>query len=170
MISEQFSLFSVVTFPNDQCSGSSSTASQTVYGTCFSRSECSMKSGFADGNCASGFGSSSGLFICIFKKNVTLVFVGVCCVFLVTSCGSTVSNNCTYVQNPSYPSSYSTSGTCSYSVSPLNDEICQLRLDFDTLDLTESTAGACTDSFDTTTSSGRDYHSLCGTLSGQHGK
>ena len=93
-----------------------------------------------------------------------------CCVFLVTSCGSTVSNNCTYVQNPSYPSSYSTSGTCSYSVSPLNDEICQLRLDFDTLDLTESTAGACTDSFDTTTSSGRDYHSLCGTLSGQHGK
>ena len=93
-----------------------------------------------------------------------------CCVFLVTSCGSTVSNNCTYVQNPSYPSSYSTSGTCSYSVSPLNDEICQLRLDFDTLDLTESTAGACTDSFDTTTSSGRDYHSLCGTLSGQHGE
>lgn len=82
-----------------------------------------------------------------------------------------MSNNCTYIQNPSYPSSYSTSGTCSYSVSPVNDEICQLRLDFDTLDLTESlTTGACTDSFDTTTSSGREYHSLCGTLSGQHGK
>ena len=69
--------------------------------------ECSDKGGVADGNCASGF--------------------GVCCTFLVSDCGSTVSNNCTYIQNPSYPASYTTAGACEYSVTPQSNEICQLR-------------------------------------------
>ena len=69
-----FSLFTVVTFPNEwvhilkqlenlyyfdyfsQCTGQSSTSSLPVYGTCFSASECSTKGGTADGNCAAGFG------------------------------------------------------------------------------------------------------------------
>ena len=100
------------------------------------------------GNCAAGF--------------------GVCCTFLVDECGSTLYNNCTYIQNPTYPSTYSTTGSCAYSVSPLNSEICQLRLDLDNFDLTESTAGACTDAFDVTAGSSRDYFSLCGTNSGYH--
>ena len=53
-------------------------------------------------------------------------------------------------------------------MSPLNSEICQLRLDLDNFDLTESTAGACTDAFDVTAGSSRDYFSLCGTNSGYH--
>merc|ERR1719410_327922 len=89
-----FSLFSVVTFPNNQCTAKSSTSSTPVYGTCFSNSECTSKGGTVDGNCAAGF--------------------GVCCTFLVSTCGTTITNNCTYIQNPSYPSSYTTAGSCEY--------------------------------------------------------
>merc|ERR550532_2745795 len=143
------SLFSVVTFPNDQCTGASASSSQTVLGTCFSSTECTNKAGKADGNCASGF--------------------GVCCVFTITTCGATVSNNCSYIQNPNYPSSES-SGDCSFNISPLNADICQLRLDFDNFDITETApiTGACTDTFDVTSGSSRDYFALCGTLTGQH--
>merc|ERR1712029_1191836 len=126
------SLFSVVTFPNDECTGSSSSSSQSVLGTCFSSTECNNKGGKADGNCASGF--------------------GVCCYFLVNTCGATVSNNCSYIQNPNYPSSESSD--CSFSITPLNADICQIRLDFD--------------NFDITGGSSRDYYTLCGTLSGEH--
>ena len=40
--------------------------------------ECSERSGAASGTCAAGF--------------------GVCCVFLTSSCGSTVKENCTYIR------------------------------------------------------------------------
>ena len=89
--------------------------------------------------------------------------------FRVNTCGATVTNNCTYIQNPAYPSSES-SGSCSFSVQPLNSDICQLRLDFDNFDLTETSTnvGTCVDTFDVTSGSSRDYFSLCGTLTGQH--
>ena len=134
-----------------QCTGVSSTSSLAIFGTCFSVTECRSKGGSADGNCAAGF--------------------GVCCTFLANTCGSTVYNNGTYVQNPSYPSSYTTTGSCEYSVLPMNSHICQLRLDFDHFDLTDNVVGGvCTDSFDVTVGSSRDYYSLCGTNSGYHGK
>merc|ERR1711860_49116 len=47
-----FSLFSVVTFPNNQCTGSSSSSSQEVLGTCYAETECASKGGTVDGNCA----------------------------------------------------------------------------------------------------------------------
>jgi len=144
-----FSLFSVVTFPNEQCTGKSS-GSVEVLGTCFSKSECTSKGGSADGNCAAGF--------------------GVCCTFTINTCGATVSNNCSYIQNPNYPSSESTGTSCSFSVSPLSADICQLRLDFDNFDITETSPadGTCVDTFDVTSGSSRDYYALCGTLTGQH--
>jgi len=144
-----FSLFSVVTFPNNQCTAKSSTSSVTQYGTCLSNSECSSSGGSVDGNCASGF--------------------GVCCTYLVSDCSSSITKNCTYIQNPSYPSSYTTSGACAYNIAPISADICQLRLDLDNFDITEtSTTGACVDSFGVTTGSSRTYYDLCGTLSGQH--
>merc|ERR1719348_2531883 len=78
-----FSLFSIVQFPNEGCTSTSSTYDN---GTCFTASECSSKGGSAMGNCAAGF--------------------GVCCVFSVSASGSTVSTNCSYIVNPSYPSNY----------------------------------------------------------------
>ena len=50
---EAFSLFSIVQFPNQQCTASSSSS---TYGTCYTSSECTSKGGSSDGNCASGFG------------------------------------------------------------------------------------------------------------------
>merc|ERR1712141_369140 len=65
-----FSLFSIVQFPNQQCTGSSSS---TTYGTCYTSSECTAKGGSADGKCAAGF--------------------GVCCVIYTTTCGTSICTN-----------------------------------------------------------------------------
>ena len=90
---EQFSLFSVVQFPNDECTSSSSS---TINGTCYTNSECGSRGGAASGSCAAGF--------------------GVCCVISTTTCGSTISTNTTYIRNPGYPSSYTaTAGSCQYT-------------------------------------------------------
>jgi len=52
----------------------------------------------------------------------------------------------------------------------MSSDICQLRLDFQNFDLTETAPidGTCVDNFDITSGSSRDYFKLCGTLSGQH--
>jgi hypothetical protein len=142
---KMFSLFSVVTFPNNQCTAKSD---NDMFGTCYTQSECSTKGGSIDGNCAAGF--------------------GVCCTFTLSSCGSSVNQNCTYIQNPSYPTSYTTTGTCAFSVTPLSSEICQLRLDFTNFDIVETTLGVCTDSLTIAGPTGRNPMDLCGTLTGMH--
>ena len=119
-------------------------------GTCFTTSECSSKGGKVDGNCAAGF--------------------GVCCTFTFSSCGSSVTQNISYITNPNYPSAYTVTSTtsCTYSVTPLNSDICQLRLDLDTFNLASSTTdGSCTDTFAISVGD-MDYPDLCGINSGQH--
>jgi len=140
-----FSLFTIVNFPNDQCTAKSD---NTLYGTCYTASECTSKGGSADGNCAAGFGA--------------------CCTFTLSTCGTTVSQNITYIQNPSYPTGYTTTGTCTFSVTPLNTDICQLRLDFDNFDIVEDSTGICTDSLTIAGPTGRNPMDLCGTLTGLH--
>ena len=59
-------------------------------------------------------------------------------------------------------------------MTPLNSDICQIRLDLDKFVTTVATTGKCTDSFLVTGPSdsnglGRGG-GLCGTLTGQHGK
>jgi hypothetical protein len=117
-------------------------------GTCYAETECASKGGTVNGNCAAGF--------------------GVCCTFALSSCGSSVTQNITYIQNPSYPTSYTTTGTCVYSVTPVSSDICQLRLDFDNFDLVETTTGVCTDSLTISGPTGRNPMDLCGTLTGFH--
>jgi len=104
-----FSLFNVVQFPNDVCTTTSQTFTK---GTCLASSECSSKSGTATGNCAAGF--------------------GVCCVFSISTCGSTIKENCTYITNPGFPNTYSTTGSCDFTVEKSSADICQLRLEFNT--------------------------------------
>merc|ERR1712241_47828 len=140
-----FSLFSVVTFPNSQCTAKSDT---TEYGTCYTASECTSLGGTTDGNCAAGF--------------------GVCCTFSTSTCGTGITQNCTYISNPSYPTTYTTAGSCSHAITPVNSDICQMRLDFTNFDITETTAGVCTDSFAMTGPSGQNPLNLCGTLTNQH--
>jgi len=151
----QFSLFSIVTFKNDQC-----TTAGGLKGTCMTASECST-TGTASGNCAASF--------------------GVCCYIKVSTCGGVVSRNCTYIESPGFPSDYSTAGDCSYTVNRCQDDICQIRLDFTSVSLqqpkatgTATTDGDCSDTIlDITgglsaSSIFSNPPDLCGTLTGQH--
>jgi len=106
------SLFSVVNFPNEAC-----TTTSGFNGTCLSSSECIGSGGEALGSCAQGFGT--------------------CCYFEITACGGSVTQNQTYLQNPSYPSSYTISAdtTCTYTFTKLNTRVCQIRLDFQQFEL-----------------------------------
>ena len=99
---EQLSLFSIVQFPNLECNTGDAT---TPYGTCLASSECSSKGGTSTGNCAAGF--------------------GVCCVVLVSTCGSSVSANTSYIRNPGYPSTYTptNAGTCTYTINKASDDV-----------------------------------------------
>jgi len=160
-----FSLFTIVNFKNDPCISSSSLSSgSTSYrnGTCYTSSECSNKGGSSKGNCASGF--------------------GVCCIFLYdTSSDTTINYNDTYIQNPSWPSTYGDTSSLTYTVNKCSDDICWLRLDFETftnvgLSATdEGGAGGaasptCTDTFtvSTGTSGTNNYPVICGDNTGQH--
>jgi len=145
---KQFSLFSVVQFPNDVCTSASSS---TTIGTCYTTSECTSRGGGAEGTCAAGF--------------------GVCCVISTSECSATVSTNNTYIRNPGYPTSYTptTTGTCTNTIKKMSDDICQLRLDFETMTgYTFTTAGACTATFQATGGSGRNPPAICGTNTGFH--
>ena len=53
IFSGQFGIFSVVQFPNNECTTQADT---TVKGVCMSADDCGSKGGVEDGNCASGFG------------------------------------------------------------------------------------------------------------------
>jgi len=156
---KSFSIFSVVNFQNTPCrsqdslpSGSSSNRN----GTCYTTSECSAKGGVASGNCASGF--------------------GVCCLFKVSAASSTINQNNTYIQNPSFPTVYTgTTNSLSYKVSKIASNICYLRLDFETFtiigpaDATEASGGKCaSDTFKITNPTMEFIPTICGKNTGQH--
>jgi len=111
---KHFSLFSVVTFKNEECTSDTTTNGNTPYGTCYSTTECNDKSGTASGNCAAGF--------------------GVCCIFLNTASASTatISENRTYLRNSEYPTyaSATAATTLAYTLNKMSSDICQIRLDF----------------------------------------
>merc|ERR1712045_526407 len=112
-LAKHFSLFSVVTFGNEECTSDSSVAGGATQGTCYSSTECSDKNGMSSGNCASGF--------------------GVCCVFLhTTAATATITENRTRLRNAEYPSitTATTAQTIAYTVNKMKSDICQIRLDF----------------------------------------
>jgi len=147
-----FSLFSVVTFPNDECT---TVMDPTMRGLCITAEECTDQGGTASGNCASGF--------------------GVCCFTTVTDAG-TITNNVTYIQNEGFPTAVLgtapvTAATRAFAVQG-GENICQVRFDFDTAVFAQPTDGGCaTDQItvtQTTSTIGNGFTNLCGTISGQH--
>jgi len=167
-LAKHFSLFSVVTFGNEECTSGSSISGGATTGTCYSSTECSDKNGMSSGNCASGF--------------------GVCCVFLNTAAvASTISENRTRLRNYDYPT-YQTATAAKnivYTVNKMKSDICQIRLDFDTFVIagpsvtTELIAAGANNCQDTLVLSTSDQTStaaspqlpvgvLCGALTGQH--
>ena len=89
-----------------------------------------------------------------------------------STCGATVTTNTTYIRNPSYPSSYtpSSTGSCTHTIDKVSDDVCQLRLDFQTMSgfATSTTAGLCSDSFAAAGQTGVDPPSICGTNTNYH--
>jgi len=144
-----FSLFSVVTFKNEECTTKMDT---TMNGICQSADDCSTSKGTASGNCASGF--------------------GVCCFHSTEVCSGTVtiSNNVTYIQSTNYPSTITTTAAkaCTYDVKGASN-ICQVRLDFDHAVFHAPSTGTCTtDKFTVTSPSGTNPPVICGTNTGNH--
>merc|ERR1712241_193639 len=161
---KHFSLFSVVTFKNEECTSESTLTGGARQGTCYTTTECSDKSGQKSGNCASGF--------------------GVCCVFLNTAAATaTVSENRTYLRNSEYPA-YTTATaatTIAYTIDKMNADICQIRLDFTNFVIAgpalsnENLAGTTTLTGRTNdyativaTSSTNLWPTICGNLYGEH--
>ena len=99
---------------------------------------------------------------------------GVCCVFTISDGGTSTSENCSYIQNPSYPSVYSATSSLTYTVEKCSDEVCAIRLDFETMTIAgpsataETNGGECTDSFVVTGTSGITTPTICGKNTGAH--
>ena len=59
--------------------------------------------------------------------------------------------NCSYIQNPNYPSPYGSTSTISWTVSKTQNDVCSLRFDFDSFTTAGPTAtddsNGCPDSF-----------------------
>jgi len=165
-LAKHFSLFSVVTFGNEECTSSTSVSGGATTGTCYSSTECSDKKGMSSGNCASGF--------------------GVCCVFLNTGAiSATISENRTRLRNAEFPSitTATTAQSIVYTINKMKSDICQIRLDFGTFIIagpsvtTEAIPAAsttiCQDSLVLATSdnsavTSSPFGTLCGALTGEH--
>jgi len=150
--SRAFSLFNVVKFKNSACQAAKDT---TLTGVCYTSEECSKNGGTADGNCAASF--------------------GVCCVLKVSTCGSSVTQNCSYIENVGYPTAITTAGTCAYTVKRCSSEICQVRLDFKNFVLAQpsaKTTGLCVDTFKVVAGAGTGTRitppTICGTNTNEH--
>eukprot|EP00093_Oithona_nana_P004803 04803.XXX_226673_223125_1 [CDS] Oithona nana genome sequencing. len=117
-------------------------ASNGKNGTCYTAAECSSRGGINEGSCAGGF--------------------GVCCYFEF-NCGRTTSENSTYFANPQSPQRI-----CNLMINRLNNEICQIRIDFETFDISPPDfRGQCSTDFFLVTG-GSPVPTLCGTNTGQH--
>ena len=88
-----------------------------------------------------------------------------CCSF-VTGCDTTTSQNGTYFTSPDpLPS------VCSLMITPLNDDICQVRVEFESLSLMDPDEdGKCKSEYVQLTGgvTGTSIPTLCGALDGQH--
>jgi len=156
------SVFTIVRFSADACVGFYTNR----WGECKAYANCYMDGGYGDGPCADGY--------------------GVCCLNFVTACQSNVKKNVSYIQNPDYPTGYSTTiNTCDYFVQKCDDSVCQVRLDFESLLLTSPVtnsapttpaalnsvqSGTCyTDTLNMVASSGDSFGPMCGLETGsQH--
>ena len=79
---------------------------------------------------------------------------GVCCLFIVTATSTTIDQNCTYIQNPIFPSVYSAATALTYTINKCSSDVCSGRLAFETFQirgpattLEAANAHNCLDSF-----------------------
>lgn len=126
-----------------------SARSDNSSGTCASAGDCRKYGGKADGSCFSGF--------------------GVCCVYQM-KCGQTVRANNSYLVNDDYPQTLMDIDNCQYTIQKVNDDVCQLRLDFETMELAgpDDKSICSIDTFTFVGTAGANPTVICGDNSGQH--
>lgn len=126
----------------DQCSTEDASF---PYGSCMLAQECDLIGGTASGSCAEGLGSC-----CIVKK----------------SCGGSTAFNNSYFIHPEE----SGVGACALTIQRMNEDICQVRLDFLELRLSQPDwDGHCNDDFLMVTGElPTSIPVICGVNDGQH--
>jgi len=154
-----FSLFSVVTFPNVECT---TTMTPAMKGTCVTQEECQNTGNTvatASGNCASGF--------------------GVCCFRRITEPGA-VTESLTHIESEGFPTPVA--ALTAAPVTPVarafpimtDSSVCAVKFDFINVQLADPTAaGVCGDALTVATparnpGAGFVPGALCGVLTGQH--
>ena len=101
---------------------------------------------------------------------------GVCCLFVVSSTSTTIDQNCTYIQNPGFPSTYGETTALKFTINKCSSNVCSVRLDFESFTIEgpsatlETDGGACTDSFVAMGTSGTSTPVICGINTGEHGE
>jgi len=154
-----FSLFSVVTFPNVECT---TTMTPAMKGTCVTQEECQNTGNTvatASGNCASGF--------------------GVCCFRRITEPGA-VTESLTHIESEGFPTPVA--ALTAAPVTPVtrafpimtDSSVCAVKFDFINVQLADpAAAGTCGDTLTVATparnqAAGFVPGALCGVLTGQH--
>jgi len=138
-----FSIFSVLTFPNDECTTTLTfnDADPVTSGLCLTANECTEAGGAPEGNCASGF--------------------GVCCHISVSATNTIISKNITYITNQGWISNSNDNETVIRQWIPMEwtfklaggADICFIRLDFEQFVLNDPLQSATS-----------QYNGFCGGL------
>lgn len=116
-------------------------------GVCLRAADCLLYGGVSHGSCGGVFGTC-----CLFERQ----------------CGQISDAYMTYFTNPRYPEPTIGFGECKLTIAPMNQHICQYRIDFDKLTLAgpDSSSDCVTDTLSIT--GGSLVPRLCGSLDGQH--
>uniref|UniRef100_A0A182I6N7 CUB domain-containing protein n=1 Tax=Anopheles arabiensis TaxID=7173 RepID=A0A182I6N7_ANOAR len=123
------------------------TSPSGLSGTCLIAGECKDNGGLASGSCSSRTNQA----VCYTK-----------------SCGGSTNLNSTYFTNSGFPGPYNGGGTCTFTVNP-SSGICQLRIDFRSLTLSQPTGdGSCTTDRLTIVGGSPAVVPICGENTGQH--
>ena len=87
-----------------------------------------------------------------------------------------MSQNCSYLKNPGYPSAYTSTSSCQFTIDKCDSSVCDLRLDFEKFTTNgpaatdETDGGLCQDMLTVTVNTGQAIPEICGENSGQHSK
>jgi len=82
--------------------------------------------------------------------------------------------NCSYIKNPGFPTAFSSTSSCSYTINKCDSSVCDVRLDFEQFTTnapsltTEASGGLCQDILTISTNTGQSIPEICGANSGQH--
>ncbi|XP_031632739.1 uncharacterized protein LOC116346692 [Contarinia nasturtii] len=140
-----FPFYTLGRFVNTPCVGSNQ-----LMGTCVLMGECKDAGGVATGGCNS------------------ITRQAICCVYQQTCGGSTSTNN-TYFVSPNYPGLWSGGSSCSLTVNPCSNTVCQLRVEFQDLSLAgPSGDGICNTDVIQITGGSSSVPNICGENSGSH--